>query len=1050
MNQLPRSKIVSAPAGSGKTQLLSERYIELLQNGVKPERILTITFTEKAAAEMKKRILENAQKDYPAIYQTLRENIFRLRICTIHSFCFALVRRFADLLGLDPRLEALTDPDSLWRQAKYETLMSIAEKEEGTEDYKYLVQFLTEERKPIWESVSTFLNKLFEKRTALLRGSLVSLRQTLEKLQPLAGQLKDHPVGQEKIPDYHQLFPQDNSQRGLANAYETLKQHENTFATQNRTPRRQGASEKEREWNSLILNYYNLLEVALKNYRFEWQFNLFTNRFLATYQKLKQELGQVDYNDMEFLAYQLLTEHPECFNILFAFDEHTDHLLVDEFQDTSFLQWGIIDKLTEEWRSGEGIKPARAITPTIFIVGDEKQSIYMFRGARVEVFSSAAKKLNEFLGPEKLEQLSLEKNYRSLQAIIDFNNHLFSGLMKTTPEAPPWQTRYTRFIRARNNDHPGRVEIILEKLEGNSEACRLKDAQNVARRIQTIIADGYEVFERQPDKTEKPRRCEYRDIAILIRSRTSLSKMEQALRDHSIPFVVVGGIGFYEEKEVRYLMALTSFLSDPGDDLALYLVLRGPFFNISERELLLVTLKIEGNLLWERLQQSAKISTCLKTAVDTLNRWLNRAHYDPLSLIIEQALTEQKLYQTFWEPQRLANINKFLRLLQEQEALGKHPLRIKSLLDQLKEKKEEAKADVPTAGMNAVQIMTVHAAKGLQFPIVFHPGLHEPIYQKGDELLIEEISPEAVLVSYIPQKDVRNSDRLFADYEKKELEEEKRVFYVACTRAQDALFLTGIWNEKSIKKSTETRLKWLQEHLQLTEAEGKFNLGCKIPGVYCLSAQEIPPPQPLPFAVKEKPTPEIKTEPVQLVLPPRVRSVTRNTPEDFHRHTGDYIALGEVIHRLLELISLGKLTVDNTTLTKEIHRLFRLNGIPKKKQTNFAREIKKQLHQLQKDPAIWNVVKPQENAFAELPIMFNDGKTIWTGRIDRLIITPHEVHIYDYKTFPVKEKDIPHLKDEYHSGQLIHYARACQELYPDKNVKTSLVFTHLPLLVPTP
>ncbi len=264
-------------------------------------------------------------------------------------------------------------------------------------------------------------------------------------------------------------------------------------------------------------------------------------------------------------------------------------------------------------------------------------------------------------------------------------------------------------------------------MNDNIEACRLKDARNVARRIQTLIGEGYEVFECQPDKTEKPRRCEYRDIAILIRSRTGLEEMEQALRNEDIPFIVVGGIGFYEEKEIRYLMALTSFLTDPGDDRSLYLVLRGPFFNIPERELFLAIMGAEGNLLWERLQQSAKISPSLKTAVAILSRWLNRAYYDPLSLVIEQALTEQKLYQTFWEPQRLANINKFLRLLQQQEALGEHPLRIKALLGQLKEKKEEAKADVPTTGMNAVQIMTVHAAKGLQFPIVFHPGLHESI-----------------------------------------------------------------------------------------------------------------------------------------------------------------------------------------------------------------------------------------------------------------------------------------------------------------------------------
>ncbi|MGQ9707595.1 MAG: UvrD-helicase domain-containing protein [bacterium] len=1049
------SQIVFAPAGSGKTERLSWRYIQLLKAGVPPERILTLTFTEKAAAEMKQRILDNARRRCPEIYPVLRDNILRLRISTIHSFCFSLVRRFADLIGLDPRLDVLTDPDNLWLQTKYETLMTIAGNNQGTSAYNDLIHSLTTEHTPIWDNLSTFLDKLFKKRTSIIRGSLISLEKILDQLPTLVEQLRNHPVGSAKIPQYQQLLLKNFEPGSIHHVYKLLERYSNIFATKNGTPRMQPASQEERKWNELMVKYHSLIKVAWENYRFNRLLNLFTNHFLATYQAAKKKLGQVDYNDMEFLAYQLLTEHPECFNILYAFDEHTDHLLVDEFQDTSFIQWAIIDKLTEEWRSGEGIKNARNITPTIFIVGDDKQSIYMFRDARVEVFATARDKLGDFLGPEKLKELKLEDNYRSLQTIIDFNNHLFARLMQAPADAPPYQTRYAGFIRKRKNDHPGRVEIILDEFQGNRDEYRQRNAEIVACRIYSLLTAGYEVYVGQEDGTEKPRPCEYRDIAILIRDRKSLPALEKALRQKEIPFIVVGGTGFYEEKEVRYSLALASFLTDPGDDLSLYLTLRGPFFNIPEPELALALLKTSGNFLWERLQRLSGEEGELVRAVATLNRWLNRVNYEPLSLLIEEALTEQKLYQTFWEPQRLANINKLLRIIQEAEASGQHPLRITSLLNRSLEKRDEAKADVPTAGMNAVQIMTVHAAKGLQFPIVFHPGLEEPVlpsYRNGDELLIEETAtdPVRVLISYIPDKKIRNTDPLFQNHRTKEIEEEKRIFYVACTRPRDALFLTGIWNDKRIQNTT--RLFWLKEHLNITKQEDNFVIGCEIPSVFCIHARNLhpePPPTIKPaLRSTQKTTPSIKTELVEPIPPPRMRSVTRNIPRDFHRHTGEYIALGECIHRLLELISLGKLTPDEHSLNQEIQRLFRLNGIPKKNHQKFTREIKNQLRQLQNSP-IWEIIQPRKDALTEMPIVFNDGKTVWTGRIDRIIITPDEVRIYDYKTFPIKKAEIPSLTEEYHTGQLIHYARACQELYPDKVVKTFLIFTHLTLLVPT-
>ena len=157
------------------------------------------------------------------------------------------------------------------------------------------------------------------------------------------------------------------------------------------------------------------------------------------------------------MTYEALVSHPEWQNILYSFDEHTDHILVDEFQDTNSIQWQIIDKLTEEWRSGIGSKRSKGKTPTIFLVGDDKQSIYLFRGANAGVFEEAKSRLSEWLGNEYHFEKAKE-NFRSLPAIINFTNALFEKLM------PPWP-----FMR-----HGGPDTLILRQQGKEKEGLSLR------------------------------------------------------------------------------------------------------------------------------------------------------------------------------------------------------------------------------------------------------------------------------------------------------------------------------------------------------------------------------------------------------------------------------------------------------------------------------------------------------------------------------------------------------------------------------------------------
>ncbi|MEO0073461.1 MAG: UvrD-helicase domain-containing protein [candidate division WOR-3 bacterium] len=1049
MPNVIKSRVVFAPAGSGKTEQLSERYIELLQCGVSPERILTLTFTDKAAAEMKDRILRRLAERDQALFRRVRDNTLKLRISTIHSFCLSLVRRFADLLGLDPRLEVVADPDTAWVSAKHDALVRVAENGEASKHYRPLLDLVTRDHAQGWQKLSSLLDRLFDKRALIHRAQPVPADTS--QLAAAADRLRSHPLTLGRLAQHEIIFPSAMDSSSIDAAYRQLEVHRDVFMTKDGTSRIGRCKQEERVWNSLMTDYYKLLRTARFRQDFCRQFELFRSCFLAAYEQTKRTLGQVDYNDMELFALRLLEEEPEWQNILRAFDEHTDHLLIDEFQDTSLLQWRIIDKLTEEWRSGEGAKTDLGISPSIFIVGDEKQSIYLFRGANVDLFTTAADRLETWLGSDRIERVRLEDNYRSLPAIIDFNNALFSRLMAPAAEnsarkqnsssnAPPWRTRYTPFKCQRANTATGTVEIILDHLDKPSPERRERDASNVARRILSIISE-LQVYDRCSDGSESPRPCEYRDIAVLIRRRTHLAALEKAFRSASIPFIVVGGTGFYSEEEVRYLRYAAGFLIDPHDDLSLYLTLRGPFFSVEERDLLLAN-QSSGLSLWERIQNCAQ-SSPLTEAVRTLTDWLKRMRYETLSAVLEDAITERKLWQIFWEPQREANLRKLLTIIQNLELTGNHPLRILSLFEE--DKKDEPKADVRAEGQNAVQIITIHAAKGLQFPVVFCPGIDEEILSAhpGQVEPVIDDSPErdSVLVSYLPEKDARNQDSIYQTHSKKEYEEEKRIFYVACTRARDALFLSGIWHDK-VKH--DTRLAWLIEALGLHEENGGFALSCQLEGVRCLPAAAIPA-RTLAVSQPEEPRVPIRIYPVTINPSLRVESVTRNTPGDLHRHSSEHIGLGEVIHRLLEAISSGRLMPSEPDLASETQRLLRLTGLD---DTRFKDEIVTLVTGLKSTP-VWEIVRPRPDAFAELPVMYVDGKTVFSGRIDRLVLRENEVLIYDYKTFPVSHDQVPVLQEEYHSRQLIHYARACQHLYPGRSIITHLVFTSLPEIIRT-
>jgi len=332
--------------------------------------------------------------------------------------------------------------------------------------------------------------------------------------------------------------------------------------------------------------------------------------------------------------------------------------------------------------------------------------------------------------------------------------------------------------------------------------------------------------------------------------------------------------------------------------------------------------------------------------------------------------------------------------------------------------------------------------------VVCIPGLDDQLRQmrfaRGEELVIEETGPDSVLVSWLPDSALRRASDFHMTYRHKEVEEEKRVFYVACTRARDGLFLTGTLHSKATEKS---RLGWLAESIGLRPDEYRFEPDPDIRGLRCVSSADIPELPSPPKSGECRPKASPKRPPLRTApgARPRIQTVTRHTGRDLIAAGPDAIGIGDVIHRLLELVSKAEVDADGPDFSTRIEAALRRVGLSPR----LAPGIRKHIARLQSNPAIWQLVAPCPDAEAEVPVMYSDGETLWSGRIDRLILAGTEARIYDYKTFSIDPGEAEAVAREYHDAQLRRYADAIRLIHPDRRVSTFVIFTALPLVVRT-
>jgi len=1022
MNYLDTNKsiMISSPAGSGKTEKLARRYIALLKAGVDIERILAITFTDKAAAEMKQRILRILKEEDKKLFDVLLEKMPLMRVSTIHSFCGTLLRRFSFEAGVDPnyKVEDAIDSQMVREEIFYDVLMNAGA---GGQGHDLFLETIGEKGFRGLASLKDTIGYLFRKSPFSLKAGVFRYAPAVN--DSINEELKSWQGAREAIEGYEELF--DNLSR--------LSSIENLFLTGNKEPRKRPPTGLKgiadyHDWAQKMRLFWKDRKLA--------EFAERTNRILEIYRKCvtsyvekKKARGRLDFSDLEYLTYRMLTENPEWANILYAFDEKTDHVLVDEFQDTNNFQWEIINKLTEEWRSGIGAKREEGIQPTIFFVGDEKQSIYFFRGANVEIFHLAKDRMRTWLGDE-FSYEEAKDNFRSKPAIVEFANHIFSRIMQADEHSPSWRTRYGSFNAAREGlSDAGKVELVLldREEETSMDEKRQKEAEALSRMV-LGHAGNYRITDRS---TRQQRPCGFADMAVLLRKRTHLQKYEKAFRQYGIPFVAVKGIGFYQEPEIAMLRSLIFFLSNPKDDYSLYVLLKSPLFNIDEDHILKLT-DIEGDCLFEKMGNNPPLIPPL--AFTLLQSWLTQSAYMTVAELIEHALVTTKAWRYFHEAQRRANIKKLIRIVEDLESNGRSLIRIRDFFERTLGESDEPKANVNTENMNAVKIMTIHAAKGLEFPLVFVPGLDEKLSAKHGEDLLFEKDGTFTFKSF-SESSLKRDDEDFMIQAAKEEEEQKRLFYVAVTRAEEALFLIGSWDT-----GREGFLGLLKQGLGI-EKDGKtFSVEAGLDGFSLLTDKDV---KLLYEHAPGKPSEKKERYPIEVVP----FSIERHMPWKSvtetvgirRAHGKDWVMLGDVIHRILEGVSKGLIPEDNVRRHSE--RLLISKGIIKEQLQEKTAVIEKDIEVL-KEKGVWrDIILPKENSFTELPFILETGDAVYTGRIDRLIKENNRYNIYDYKTFPVKEKEVGYLLKEY-SFQLNMYKRAVRELFNTNDVKSFIIFTH--------
>lgn len=854
---------IIANAGSGKTRVLVERYLKILTENseLHPRNVVAITFTDSSARDLKKKIAEKLNqllKDLSA--GTKRDRLLEIKrqlgsayISTIHSFCIQLLRTYPVEANVDASFTILTSPEDqlLLEESVRSSFYDILKKayaDENSSEAALLPVFRLFGRRKITSLIYSFLGSRFRIRELINNLYSSSDEQILKLWNDEVQNILDNEILEKVDITFFKSFFSDSTVKGSIRqrALDALLAYQaastnidklrvypeliNSFFTKECNIRAvfliKGVGndyQNEAEiFTAPFIKYGELLSSYLESLNDPSRASLYLNYSrqllkifsftLTDYIEQKSNYSLLDYEDVIETALRLV-QIPE---IQAELVKRFAHILIDEYQDTDAAQYAIAKALSGNFQSENRLT----------IVGDPKQSIYSFRNADLELYTETVREISAV--NTKKTPVVLSETFRILSAplaaINIISDSLFSG--------------YRELIEGRNDPKQGSVELILPPLpekelripeDGESgepeDEVSADEVELIALKIKQIVADKtgkYAINELTDDKNiNRPPR--YNEIAILLRSRTHQSKLESELRKNNIPFAIYGGRGFYSSAEIIDITNYLRFLINSNDDIALAGVLRSPYFGLSDVDLYrLAPEKDSVTKLWQRLSLQITKDKHLIRAQEQLSENLQLVGRVSTQLLLQKIITESGIFGILQAlpdgDQKTANLEKYLRFAL---AFGKEGYSgtfdfIERMTLLMERDEMEAQAE-PKQDLNAVHLMTIHNAKGLEFPIVFLPYLHSSLTQKNQRRIWNTLDKELGIAVDLPEQAKKQPvvELIRIRSKEREIEEEKRIFYVAMTRARDHLILSA----SGKKNFNNTRIDWVLNSLKAESAD---------------------------------------------------------------------------------------------------------------------------------------------------------------------------------------------------------------------------------------
>ncbi|MBW6476166.1 MAG: UvrD-helicase domain-containing protein [Chromatiales bacterium] len=1107
---------VMASAGTGKTFLLVSRLLRLLLAGARPDAILAITFTRKAAAEMQSRLAERLRQlaaadadelaerlhelDMQAdasmqnrarrLYEILLQQRQSVRTTTFHAFCQEILLRFPLEADVPPGFGLLESTGEL-RDAAWQAMLAQASQRPDGELALALQQLL--DYCGGLHNLGQALNSFLDHRgdwwayteqqaqpeahaSAQLAAQLAIesdhdplydfFHSThLAMLGEFAELLRAHPT-KTHLEALEQLALARSEALPLAQRFAACQQ---AFLTQKGEPRARNPSKVLKEkmgeaGEARFLAIHQQVCAALlaaqeqRNAAQCWRANqawyLAGTQLLAHYQRLKREQRLLDFTDLEWQAYQLLNRAEQAHWVQYKLDQHIDHLLVDEFQDTNPTQWRLLLPILQEMAAGAG-EHARSV----FLVGDAKQSIYRFRRAEPRLFQAAHQWLENQL---QAQTFPLHTSWRSAPAIMQCVNQLFGpdgpmgGLLRdfsphrTHHQDLPGQVTVLPLIRASEaQDAPpdsGLRDPLQSPRRLASDTRFLEEGRQIAANIQQLIQQSYRV-----GQGEDAHPIGYGDIMILVRKRSHVGDYEQALREQQIPYLGAERGTLLDSIEVRDMLALLECLLTPLNNLALATVLRSPLFACSDDDLIQLASVGKGNW-YPRLQAiPPSQSGPLHRAAQSLQRWRALTGSLPIHDLLDHIYAEANVLQCYQAavPAHLrgrvvANLTRFIELALDIDSgrypsLGHFLARLEALRNRHNEAPDEAPADSDQA---RVRIMTIHASKGLEAPVVF---LADSSNSDSGE------KPWRALLDWPPQaerpasfllagKKAQQPELVREQLAREQLELQRELgnlCYVALTRARQWLYISAAESKRGMEQSWYMLLRQALDPLGNVALEEALRLHSGAPQLATATLPEqtaalasIDPALTRPIPIQDLPR---EIAPSLLHSDETHWSGLGGSGED-----EDGRLRGTLIHRLLQRLS------DTTPEQQPTRQHAVATEFGMHIDDPLFKDCYREVQTVLNAAALQAVFAPQTGVefLNEVPIIYTqDGQTVH-GIIDRLRISEDAVWIIDYKSHRLQDRNALDTLAKHYQAQLDYYARGVQALWPTRQLRRMLLFTH--------